>query len=156
MTPLEIARLRDIRARVRRFRAMTIDQKMAEPGFAFGCIADAAFLVGLYDACLRERAHLAGTPAGPLPVVGASTTPATAMSAVPGPDSFDAGWNAALGAAAVHVQTVLVAAVRDGANPYQTRARVAEAIGALEHKPPTLGHVAPAPLPAREPPPFTA
>lgn len=156
MTPLEIARLRDIRARVRRFRAMTIDQKMAEPGFAFGCMADEAFLVALYDACLRERAHLAGTPAAPLPVVGATTTPATAMNVVPGPDSFDAGWNAALGAAATHVQAALVAAVREALNPYQTRARAAEAIAALEHKPPTLGTVAPAPLPAREPPPFTA
>lgn len=156
MTPLEIARLRDIRARVRRFRAMTMDQKMAEPGFAFGCLADAAFLVGLYDACLRERAHLAGTPAGPLPVVGGTATPATAMSAVPGPDAFDAGWNAALAAAATHVQGALVAAVRDGINPYQTRAKVAEAIAALEHQTPTIGPVAPAPLPAREPPPFTA
>lgn len=130
----------EIRARVRRFRAMTIDQKMQTPGFAYGCMADEAFLVSEIDDALRRLAH-----------AGGGLTPATAMNTVPLPlvdDRFDAGWNAALAAATTQAESALVQAMRDNANPYDTRQRTADALAALRH-----GVVAP--RPPAEPPPFT-
>lgn len=51
----------------------------------------------------------------------------------------DATWNAAIAAATMRVEAALVAAMRDGANPYEIRARATAALNALRHPPVAAG-----------------
>ncbi len=131
----------EIRRRVGRFHALTIDDKMAVPGFAFGCMSDEAFLVAVINDLRRQLSH---APTAVDMPAASPATPATTMEAV----AWDA--DAALAAAAARVDAALMQAVRDHADPYATRIRVAIAINALRRG----ARQQLPPLPPDEPPPF--
>lgn len=142
-----------IRRHVARWQAMTRDQRIAQDPSDYADLADQAFLLDLVDELRRQVAHPAHNRAAAAP---AYPTPATAMLAVgalPAADPrCDAAWNGALAQAISHGDAALVQALREGLNPYETRARLTATLNGLRHGTPAP----PALLPPAEPPPFTA
>lgn len=139
MTPDQ--RLAEIRRRVRKFRAMTIDDKMATPGFAYGCMADEAFLLEQLDLAQRQAAH---TPAtlpivilppplgpGPAPIPQPPITP-------PNAGSFEVGWNAAVAQCESAVQTAISAGIHAKLDLYDIRHRAVASVRAVRRATPAL------------------
>lgn len=151
-------RLADIRRRVRRWHGMNMDEVMAQPGFAYGCIADIALLLGQLDLAHRRMAHPNSTPA-PLPALPAVNpleprgTPATAVQAIRPALSDPDAWNAALVACRHRVDEVFAAVIRERKHIHDARHLAGAAITGLQRAPPPSS--APVVPPPAEPPPFT-
>lgn len=149
----------EIRRRVFRWLAHPRDAHMAQEGSDYADLADQAFLLELVDELRRQLAHPAHNRAAPAPTPAYPTPPTAlmALGALPAADPrCDAAWNGALAQAITHGEGALVQAMREGLNPYETRARLTAALNALRHDPPAVLPRAPAPPPPAEPPPFTA
>ncbi len=147
----------EIRRRVVRWLAMPRDQRLAQEGGDYADLADQAFLLELVDELRRQLAHPAHNRLAPGPAYPTPPTALLAVGALPAADPrCDAAWNGALAQAITHGETALVQAMREGLNPYETRARLTATLNALRHDPPALLPRATAPAPPDEPPPFTA
>lgn len=143
-------RMIQIRRRIARFRAGTHSEHMEDPGYAYACLADQAFLLDeLVEVC-RRLDHYARGPTAEFPPEhkAGETTVVTQLSPVVQRGSdVDTGWNACVVEAEKRVGAAISRAIASGLAPIETRTQAMIAVRMMARSPDPPALIAPPELP---------
>lgn len=146
-------RLVQIRRRIARFRAGTDAAKMEDPGYAYACLADQAFLLDELAEVWRRLDHYArGSTAefAPEHKAGETTVVTQIAPTVHRGSDIDIGWNACVVEAEKRVGAACGRAIANGMPPIEMRMQAMIAVRLMVRSPDPPVIAKPA-----EPPDFT-